>query len=80
MVWERGWAVVWVDSVIVAQKPRLSGYLNDIKQNMNNMLVKYSYSKEETVFNVKVKSAESVGALGREEAIAVWCSSLLKKR
>ena len=74
MVRERGWQVGNVDSVIVAQQPRLSGHLRTMAARLAQVL-----GVDEQRVSVKATSPERIGALGREEAISASAVALLER-
>ncbi len=74
MVHERGWRVGNVDSVIVAQEPRLAEHLRTMARRLAEVL-----GVEEGQVSVKATSPEAVGALGRAEAIAASAVALLER-
>jgi 2-C-methyl-D-erythritol 2,4-cyclodiphosphate synthase len=61
-----------LDAVVIAQKPRLAAYIPAIRRNLADLL-----STDLGSLSVKVKTAESLGALGRGEGIAVHAVCLL---
>jgi 2-C-methyl-D-erythritol 2,4-cyclodiphosphate synthase len=61
-----------LDAVVIAQKPRLAIYIPAIRRNLADLL-----STDLGSISVKVKTAESLGALGRSEGIAVHTVCLL---
>ena len=61
-----------VDAVVIAQQPRLSTHILAIRQNVAKLL-----TTELNSVSVKVKTAESLGALGRGEGIAVHAVCIL---
>jgi 2-C-methyl-D-erythritol 2,4-cyclodiphosphate synthase len=61
-----------VDAVVIAQRPRLASHLFAIRQNLAELLM-----TDMSSVSVKVKTAESLGALGRGEGIAVHAVCLL---
>lgn len=61
-----------LDAVVIAQKPRLAAYIPAIRRNLADLL-----STDLGSLSVKVKTAESLGALGRGEGIAVHVVCLL---
>jgi 2-C-methyl-D-erythritol 2,4-cyclodiphosphate synthase len=69
-----GWAVGNVDASVVAQRPRLSSHLGQMRQNLAGVL-----GVEEGAVNVKATSPEYVGSLGREDAIAALATVLLQR-
>lgn len=70
---KKGFRLVNVDSTIIAQAPRLGSHL----ENMAMQLAK-ALGVERSMINVKVKSGEGVGSIGREEAIAAQAVCLIE--
>lgn len=60
-----GWRIQNLDCTISAERPRLSEWKGQIRQRLAELL-----SVNESVVNVKAKSGERVGPIGRGEAIA----------
>ena len=73
MLSKKACRVVNVDTVIIAQAPRLGPFLPAMQTRIADVLK----VKPEAV-NVKVKSGEQVGAIGREEAIAAQATCLIE--
>jgi 2-C-methyl-D-erythritol 2,4-cyclodiphosphate synthase len=65
MLGKKGFRLVNLDTVIIAQAPRLGPHLDAMRARIAGVL-----NVEETQVNVKVKSGEGLDAVGREEAIA----------
>ena len=61
-----------LDAVVIAQTPRLATYIPAIRRNVADLLAADLGS-----ISVKAKTAESLGALGRSEGIAVHAVCLL---
>jgi 2-C-methyl-D-erythritol 2,4-cyclodiphosphate synthase len=64
-----------IDAVIIAQKPRLSPFLNTMKNNI--ALVLGSLPDQ---INIKATTTETLGFEGREEGIAAQAVCLLMKK
>ncbi len=64
-----------IDITIVCEKPRLSDYKDEIKRNLANIM-----KIDEKKINVKAKTAEKFGDLGKGKGIAVLSSCLVKER
>jgi len=64
-----GWAVGNVDVVVNAEEPVLAPHLDAMTANLTAVLGCF--------VSLKPKRGEGVGAVGRGEAIAVWCVALL---
>jgi 2-C-methyl-D-erythritol 2,4-cyclodiphosphate synthase len=65
MLAKNGFRLLNLDTVIIAQAPRLSPHLDAMRARIAEVL-----KVEGTQVNVKVKSGEGLDAVGREEAIA----------
>ena len=69
-----GFQVGNVDATIICQKPKLAGYLPEMVRNIaSDLAVTPSH------INLKAKTNESLGHLGRGEGIAVHAVALLYK-
>ena len=69
---ERGLRLVNLDAVIVAQAPRLGNYLAEMGKQLARVL-----RVESSLVNVKVKSHDQLGTIGRQEGIAAQAVCLL---
>ncbi len=69
---ERGLRLVNLDAVIVAQAPRLGNYLAEMSKQLARVL-----RVDPSLVNVKVKSHDRLGTLGRQEGIAAQAVCLL---
>ena len=69
-----GYSVVNMDSTVIAQRPRLSGHIQDMRVILSSDL-----GIPIDAVNVKAKTSEHVGSVGREECIVATVSVLLKK-
>ena len=70
---KKGYRLVNLDTVIIAQAPRLSPHLADMQAALAEVL-----RVEPDRVNVKVKSGEGLDAIGREEAIAAQAVCLIE--
>lgn len=75
MVDEHDYRVHNVDAVVIAQRPRLSTHIFAMRQKLATLL-----AAELDSVSVKAKTAESLGALGRGEGIAVHAVCILARR
>ena len=73
LVTTKGYSLVNLDAVIIAQAPRLGPHLPSIRTRLAAIL-----GVDQQRVNVKVKSGEGIDAIGREEAIAVHAVCLLE--
>ena len=62
---QRGFHLVILDTVIIAQAPRLGSYLSDMAKRLAEVL-----DVSPDLVSVKVKSSDHIGAIGRTEGIA----------
>jgi 2-C-methyl-D-erythritol 2,4-cyclodiphosphate synthase len=70
----RGWQVVNIDCTIHAQKPKLSTFKPQIAQRIATLL-----EIDPSSVNVKAKTGEQVGPIGREEALSADAVILLER-
>ncbi len=75
LVKNRGFKVNYIDSVVIAQKPLLSGHIPAMKTNIARVL-----GMELTSVNVKATSTEYLGFVGREEGIAAIAVSTVESQ
>jgi 2-C-methyl-D-erythritol 2,4-cyclodiphosphate synthase len=71
---QTGWRLVNVDVVIFAEEPRLGPVKGQIRQNLAGLV-----NLDPTAVNVKAKTGEGVGAIGRAEAIACQAVVLIDR-
>jgi len=74
MICERGFGIVNIDSVIIAQKPKLSGYIDDMRKNIARVLKIGHYQ-----IGVKATTEEYMGFTGNCTGIKAHAVCLLKK-
>ncbi len=70
---KKGYRVVNVDTIIVAQAPRLSAFLAAMQQQMAQVM-----GIEPDLVNVKVKSGEGLDAVGHEEGMQAHAVCLIE--
>lgn len=68
-----GFKVIWVDSTIIAERPRLSPYVSPMKEALSLSGIPSG------VINIKAKTNEGMGFIGRGEGIAAYAACLLGK-
>ncbi len=75
LIKEKGYRVVNLDCVIVAQQPKLKPYLEEMRQKISKVL-------ETQISNISVKATteEKLGFTGNEEGIKSYCVVLLEKK
>lgn len=74
MVQDQAYRLHNLDAVVIAQKPRLAGHIPMIRESVADLL-----STDPGLISVKAKTAESLGALGRGEGIAVHAVCLISQ-
>ena len=75
MVGESGFAVSNIDSVILAERPRLAPYIQTIRKRLAAVM-----SIEVDQISVKAKTGEGLDSVGRGEAIVAQVVALLTRR
>ncbi|MCX7605685.1 MAG: 2-C-methyl-D-erythritol 2,4-cyclodiphosphate synthase [Bacteroidia bacterium] len=71
---QAGWHIVNIDTVLIAQKPRLSAFYTPIREEIGRIL-----GIESERIGLKSTTPERMGALGREEGIAAYAVALLER-
>ena len=71
---ERGFEVVNISAIVVAQRPKLKPYIEEMRRN----IAKASFLEIERV-NVAATTTEHLGFEGREEGISAQATVMLKK-
>lgn len=74
LVTRRGYAVVNVDVVIIAERPKLAGYADAMRRNLADAL-----RLRVADVSIKGKTNEGLGEIGRGEAIAVHAIALIRQ-
>ena len=74
LVYEQTYWLHNLDTVVIAQRPRLAVAIPAIRRNLADLL-----SVDYSAVSVKAKTAEELGALGRGEGIAVHAVCLLSQ-
>ena len=71
---DKGFEIVNVDTIIVAQKPKLALFLPEMKKNIAQAMV-IGIGQ----INIKATTTEKLGFTGKEEGIAAYAVALLSK-
>lgn len=74
MVQSRGWYIGNIDSVIVAERPKLKPHISAMRDRLADVL-----QLEPDQVGIKATTNEQLGPVGREEGIAVYAVVLLQK-
>jgi 2-C-methyl-D-erythritol 2,4-cyclodiphosphate synthase len=68
----KGYEVAWIDSSIIAEKPKLAPYIEAMQNKISNSGI------QPGLINIKAKTNEGMGFIGRGEGIAAQAVCLLK--
>jgi 2-C-methyl-D-erythritol 2,4-cyclodiphosphate synthase len=71
---DKGFEVSNIDTIIVAQKPKLAPFLPDMKKNISQAM-----GIDIGQINIKATTTEKLGFAGKEEGIAAYAVALLSK-
>lgn len=71
---KKGWKVVNIDSIIVAQRPKMRPYIDEMEKNMAEVL-----KIDADAINVKATTEEELGFTGSGEGIASKAVCLIEK-
>lgn len=72
---EKNIEIINIDSVIIAEEPKLSPFIDSIRSNVASLL---EIPTED--FNVKAKTSEKTGEVGRGEAMECYCIAMVRSR
>jgi 2-C-methyl-D-erythritol 2,4-cyclodiphosphate synthase len=75
LIIKKGFIVSNVDSVITAQKPKLSPYINQMRERIAHIL-----NINVMQVSVKATTTENLGFVGREEGIAAFAVVLISEK
>jgi 2-C-methyl-D-erythritol 2,4-cyclodiphosphate synthase len=74
MLAAKGWRVGNIDATVVAEKPKLREYIDAMRNKLSGAL-----GVSADCVSVKASTANGLGAIGREEGIAVYAVCLIEK-
>ena len=75
MVRREGWEVNNIDSVIIAERPKINPFVEEMKLKISNTL-----QIQSSIVGIKATTNEKLGPEGREEGISCHCVVLLEKK
>ena len=75
LIREKGWEINNIDSVIVAERPKIKPYVELMRKNISNTL-----KIDESFIGIKATTNEKLGPEGREEGISCHSVVLLEKK
>jgi 2-C-methyl-D-erythritol 2,4-cyclodiphosphate synthase len=67
-----GFELLWIDSTVIAERPKLQNYIYEMRKNISVSGIPID------IINIKAKTNEGMGFTGRGEGIAVQAACLLK--
>jgi 2-C-methyl-D-erythritol 2,4-cyclodiphosphate synthase len=70
---EKGFSVAWLDTTIITEEPKIAPFIDLIKASLE----KTGISRDR--INIKAKTNEGMGFIGRGEGIAAYAVCLLEK-
>ncbi|HVF90540.1 MAG TPA: 2-C-methyl-D-erythritol 2,4-cyclodiphosphate synthase [Blastocatellia bacterium] len=73
LISERGFIISNVDTIIMAERPKLAPYIQPMRERLADIL-----GVELNRVSVKAKTGEGLGSIGRGEAMAAQAVALLK--
>ena len=74
MLAKKGWRVINIDATIVAERPKLRDYVDEMCCNLSR-----SIGIKEDCVNVKASTSEQLGFAGREEGMVAWAVASISK-
>lgn len=74
LIIEKGWTIGNIDSVVVAEKPKLKPHIPQMRDRLSDVL-----NLDTDQVGVKATTNEKLGPTGREEGIASYAVVLLNK-
>ncbi|MEW6600153.1 MAG: 2-C-methyl-D-erythritol 2,4-cyclodiphosphate synthase [Nitrospirota bacterium] len=72
LVKQRGFEILWIDSTVIAEKPKLGPYMEMMKKNISVAGIPSG------AINIKAKTNEGMGFIGKGEGIAAQAVCLLR--
>ena len=75
LIRKEGWEINNIDSVIIAERPKIKPFVELIKKNISETL-----NIEENLIGIKATTNERLGPEGREEGISCYSIALLRKK
>lgn len=75
LISDKGWEIINIDSVIIAERPKLKPYINLMREKLSEVL-----NIEFELIGIKATTNEKLGPEGREEGISCHSVVLLRKK
>lgn len=74
LIGDRGWAISNIDSVVIAEQPKLKPHIQTMRDRLATTL-----ELDPDQIGIKATTHEKLGPLGQEEGIAAYAVALLHK-
>ncbi len=74
LIGDRGWAISNIDSVVIAEQPKLKPHIQPMRDRLATTL-----ELDPDQIGIKATTHEKLGPLGQEEGIAAYAVALLHK-
>lgn len=75
LCWQKGYKVVNIDAVIIAQQPKLAPYIEQMRENIAHIL-----GVGADCINVKATTTEGLGFCGTKQGMAAQAVALLRSK
>lgn len=69
-----GFETAWIDSVVISERPKLAPHIESMKEAMSKANI------PQAIINIKAKTNEGMGFVGREEGMAAYAVCILKRK
>ncbi|MBF0336900.1 MAG: 2-C-methyl-D-erythritol 2,4-cyclodiphosphate synthase [Nitrospirae bacterium] len=70
---QEGFVVTWLDCIVIMERPKLAPYIEQIKQSLSSTGI------ASNLINVKAKTNEGMGFIGRGEGVASLATCTLRR-
>ena len=70
---QNGFSITWIDSTVITEKPKIAPYIDAMKESISKAGIPAD------IINIKAKTNEMMGFIGRGEGIAAQAVCLLHK-
>lgn len=74
LIMEKNFKIVNIDSIIIAQSPKMAPYIETMKENISNVL-----GIHQNQINIKATTEEGLGFTGRKEGIAAQSICMIEE-
>ena len=72
LIRKNNFEILWIDTTIIAEKPKLEPFINKMKENLSKTGIPLN------LINIKAKTNEKMGFIGNGEGMAAQAVCLLK--